>query len=314
MSSLVRDAEGRLRNGVWILLFVLVFLASRALYRGLAEGLRALGASELLMPALAAGCALLVTWVCVRLRRQPLASVGLGLNRAWAWQFGLGSLLGGASAALAVGLLWFTDAARLELDPSRGLEALVIGLYLFAAVAVLEELLFRGFAFQRLVGGIGFWPAQVSMGLLFAIGHWGNPGMSGTIQIVATVEIALGAVLLGLAWQRSQSLALPIGLHLGWNWVQGQIFGFAVSGTGQAGWLQPQLNPDAPLWLSGGGFGLEASLWAVATDLAMIALLWHWPREWRSAPTTAVASAPATEDEQPAAEEAKSDVSAPAHS
>lgn len=314
MRSLIRDAEGRLRNGVWILLFVLVFVASRALYRGLAEALRELGASELLMPAVAAGCALLVTWVCVRLRRQRLASVGLGLNRVWAWQFGLGSLLGGASAALAVGLLWSSDAARLELDPSRGFEALVTGLYLFAAVAVLEELLFRGFAFQRLVDGIGFWPAQVSMGLLFAIGHWGNPGMSGTIQIVATVEFALGAVLLGMAWQRSQSLALPIGLHLGWNWVQGQVFGFAVSGTGQAGWLQPQLNPDAPLWLSGGGFGLEASLWAIVVDLAMIVLLWHWPRRWRSTPTATLAFAPIAEDRQAVSDPTKSDDSAPAHS
>ena len=103
----------------------------------------------------------------------------------------------------------------------------------------------------------------------------GQDGMEGATLAWATLDTALGAILLGLAYLRSGSLALPIGIHFGWNWVQGSVLGFDVSGFGQAGWLSPELL-GKPQWLSGGAFGPEASVFAVVVDTAAIALLWRW--------------------------------------
>jgi len=140
---------------------------------------------------------------------------------------------------------------------------------------VLEELLFRGFVFQRLVDGIGAPPALVLMGALFAVAHWGNPGMEDSTELVASIDTALGGILLGLAYLRTGSLALPIGIHFGWNWMQGSLLGFDVSGFQQAGWLLPQLL-DKPQWLNGGAFGPEASVFSVLVDAMAVLLLWRW--------------------------------------
>jgi hypothetical protein len=106
--------------------------------------------------------------------------------------------------------------------------------------------------------------------------HWGNPGMHGATKIWATVNIALAAVLLGLCYLRTRSLALPIGVHLGWNWAQGSLLGFGVSGTTDIKGLWTPVFHSKPEWLTGGAFGLEASL--VCTLVCGVAILglWRW--------------------------------------
>jgi uncharacterized protein len=291
MRAILFGADGRLRNGWWVGVFVLLFLASRALYRPLAELLRGLGATDAWLSPLQIALLLAVTGVCVRLRRESLATVGLRLDRRWAAESGAGLLVGAASALAAVAIMAALGAVRLELDPARSLHALAAGFYVFGCVALLEELLFRGFVFQRLVAGLGAWPAQLLLALAFALAHWGNPDMQGDARVLATIEIALGAILLGLAWLRTRSLALPVGLHLGWNWAQGQIFGFDVSGLEQPGWWRPVFD-GAPDWLTGGAFGLEASVCAIAVDVLMIVLLWRWKGRVASHAATTDASAP----------------------
>lgn len=82
-------------------------------------------------------------------------------------------------------------------------------------------------------------------------------------------------MLLGLAYLRTRSLALPVGIHLGWNWSLGHLLGFGVSGFEHAGWFHPLLQ-DGPEWISGGRFGPEASLFAVVADVLLIIVLWKW--------------------------------------
>lgn len=269
------DARGQLRNGWWILLFLALFLLSRAAYTPLVRGLTSLGASDVLLQPMPFLFVLLVTWICLRLRREPLTAVGLSMDRVWWCWAVIGLAVGIASALLAAALVLAGGFTRLELDPQRSAQALTAGLYAFLWVSLFEELLFRGFLFQRLRDGAGIWPAQAAFALLFALAHWGNPEMQGITRVVATFEIALAAILLGLAYLRTGSLALPVGLHLGWNWAQGSLLGFGVSGTGRVGWWQPQLT-EHPVWLSGGNFGLETTVFAIATDLLLIGLLWRW--------------------------------------
>lgn len=275
MKTVFLDSNQHLRNGWWIVIFIALMLASRAVYTPVSRALQDLGTPQDWLDPLRFGFLLLVTYVCVSLRREPLSSIGFVLDRRWARQFGYGCLLGAASVLAAVAMIWLAGGMRFELDPGRSVGVLAQGFYVFLFVALFEETLFRGFAFQRLVAGAGFWIAQIGVGLLFATSHWGNPDMHGATLAWATLELFLGAVLLGLAWLRTRSLALPVGLHLGWNWAQGHVFGLGVSGFEHAGWWRPQLL-DAPEWISGGRFGLEATLFAVIVDVLGILLLWRW--------------------------------------
>jgi membrane protease YdiL (CAAX protease family) len=275
LNKLLRNDCGQLRNGWWILLFVAVFLVSQLVYHPVSRGLQHIGAGKGWLQPLPVVFLLLVTWICMRLRRQPLSGVGLRLDATWLRQV-LGGIAFGAALMLAVtALIVLAGGVRFELDPARGLPALAYGVWFFVWVAVLEELLFRGFVFQRLVDGIGAPAALLLMAALFAIAHWGNPGMEGSTLVWATIDTGLGAILLGLAYLRTGSLALPIGIHFGWNWIQGSLLGFDVSGLTQSGWLLPHLLAK-PQWMTGGAFGPEASIFSVVVDATAVLLLWRW--------------------------------------
>lgn len=291
MKHVFLDPDGRLRNGWWILVFIALFLASRAVYTPVSRALQALGTDTAWLEPLRFAFLLGVTWICMRLRGERLSGVGFRLDRRWARELGLGATLGIACALLVVALIWAAGGARFELDPSRSVATLAYGAYVFLFVALFEETLFRGFLFQRLVAGAGPWIAQIALGLLFATSHWGNPDMHGATLAWATIELFLGAVLLGLAYLRTRSLALPIGIHFGWNWAHGYVLGFGVSGFDHAGWFRPLLQ-GVPDWVSGGRFGPEASIFAVLVDVALILVVWKWkglqhvpPRDSRVAST-----------------------------
>ncbi len=287
MKNLLFDPRGCLRNGWWILIFIALMLATRLVYTPVSRALQELGTHKDWLEPLRLGFLLLVTWICLRLRREPLSSSGFVLDRRWAREIGLGAGLGLATAFLVAAMIWTAGGVRLELAPTRSIAILAYGLYAFLFVALFEETLFRGFVFQRLVAGAGVWIAQIVLGLLFASSHWGNPDMQGATMIWATIELFLGAVLLGLAYLRTRSLALPIGIHLGWNWTLGSLLGFDVSGFEQAGWFHPLLL-DQPEWVSGGRFGPEASIFAVVVDVLVIVLLWRWKGSTATAVTNDV--------------------------
>lgn len=275
MKQVFLDSNRRLRNGWWMLIFIALLLASRFAYTPLSRALQEIGVTQAGLEPLRLGVLLLVTWICVRLRREPLSSIGYVLDRRWFRELGAGSALGVGSALLVVAMIALAGGVRFELDPARSLSLLAHGVYVFLFVALFEETLFRGFIFQRLIAGAGVWVAQITLGLVFATSHWGNPDMHGTTLAWATLELFLGAVLLGLAYLRTRSLALPVGLHLGWNWAQGYLMGFGVSGFDHVGWFRPMLQ-NLPEWMTGGRFGPEASLFAVVVDLLLILALWKW--------------------------------------
>lgn len=275
MRTIFFNRSHRLRNGWWVLIFIAFIALTRMVHKPVVDALKSLDVHEAWRQPLPVLFALLATWACMRLRRQRLSSVGFQLDRRWMTEFAGGTLMGVAAIVLAATMIWVAGGVRFELDPARSIGALGYGLYVFFFAALLEEILFRGFVFQRLLDGIGVWGAQLSLAVLFAAAHWGNPGMEGATRLWASIDIGLAAVLLGLAYVRTRSLALPVGLHLGWNWAQGYVLGFGVSGFDHSGWLRPVFNGQ-PAWLSGGEFGPEASVFGVLTDLIMIGLLWQW--------------------------------------
>jgi len=155
-----------------------------------------------------------------------------------------------------------------------GMNLLLPAIALFAAVAVTEEALFRGFIFQRLIDGLGQWPAQLLIAALFLLTHIDAIQNAGPIGYLAGVNIFIASLMFGLAFIRTKSLAMPIGIHFAANFVQGGVLGFGVSGSDEWGLLTPTLTGSD--WLTGGAFGLEASLPGLICVIALTFALLRW--------------------------------------
>ncbi|WP_066800855.1 CPBP family intramembrane glutamic endopeptidase [Sphingomonas soli] len=205
------------------------------------------------------------------LRRKPVWEVTGRPDRRWLRELGLGGMLGAALMLAPALLLWAGGWVRFHGSDSA-IGAVFGVTLLMAGVAVAEELLFRGLLFQRLIGALGVWPAQLILAGLFLLTHLGNPGMTGATRIWAGTNIFLASLLFGMAYLGTRSLAMPIGLHFAANVTQGILLGFGVSGESEPRLLRPVLSA-APDWLTGGAFGLEASLPGLAAVAALLLLL-----------------------------------------
>lgn len=143
------------------------------------------------------------------------------------------------------------------------------------SVAVAEEFLFRGFIFQRLRRSTGLWGAQLLIAGYFLLTHMGNPGMTGNIRILASINIFTASIMFGFAYIKTGSLVMPVAFHFMANWVQGTLLGFGVSGNEQASLVKPVFS-DASQLLTGGGFGLEASVPGLVCVIVISFILYRW--------------------------------------
>ncbi len=247
------NSDRQLRNGWWILIFFLVLalllfptlLTAQQNNKEVSMGLQAI-------------IIILASITCQLLRRRPMTELFGKFDIHWLKELCVGGLIGSALMLIPALILGIFGWVNWQWNP-EGLSVLASSLLLFAGVAIAEELLFRGFIFQRLIAGLGQWPAQLIIAAYFLLTHLNNPGMTGSVKMMASINIFLASILFGLAFIQTKSLAMPIGLHWMANWVQGGVLGFGVSGAEQSGLLIPAFG-EAPVWLTGGQFGLEASL------------------------------------------------------
>ena len=274
LKPLFLSEDGQLRNGWKVLGFLAAFLGLSRVVGILAHRFH-LPANDTLREGILVGLVLLISWVFVRLEREPFQSLGWKLNGRWGLELLLGTLLGVGLIGLAA-LGSMASGAVSLVRSGQGAGAMLSGAVFFLAVALFEEAAFRGYLFQRMTRGTGFAIAQLIMALFFGLAHWGNPGMHGATLLWATLDISLASVLLGLCWRRTNSLALPVGVHLGWNWAQGSLLGFGVSGTDAGGFFKPVFTAGKPEWMSGGAFGLEASLPDVIVCVLAVLAIWMW--------------------------------------
>jgi len=182
---------------------------------------------------------------------------------------GLGLLLGFLLMAAAVGAAAVAHVYNLrgEGDDSQLLHALIT-----AAImpAFMEELLFRGILFRWIEEFAGSWAALLITSALFGLIHIFNPGATWFSSFAIALEAGL---MLGGAYMLTRSLWLPIGIHAAWNFAQGEVFGVPVSGIAVHGLLKARLS--GPPLLSGAGFGLEATIFAlVLATSAGVAFVW----------------------------------------
>jgi uncharacterized protein len=150
-----------------------------------------------------------------------------------------------------------------------------------AGAAVTEELLFRGILFRIIEGRTGTWLSLILTSLLFGLSHLFNPGA--TLWSALAVAVEAGGML-AAAYAATRNLWVPIGLHFGWNFAEGAIFGTDISGkSAPQGLLHSALS--GPTAISGGEFGPEASVYAlVAGVLVTVAFMWLARRRGHVAP------------------------------
>ncbi|MDF2660456.1 MAG: family intrarane metalloprotease [Paenibacillus sp.] len=145
-------------------------------------------------------------------------------------------------------------------------------LLLFALVAINEELFSRGYVQGVIRHRFGPAAAIICSSLFFSVLHAFNPGA--LANPLPLINIFAAGLLFGISREVTGGLWLPIGLHWTWNFVQGNVYGFEVSGTDVESVLR--LESSGPAALSGGAFGAEGSL--IATAVIGAAAYWIWKR------------------------------------
>lgn len=202
--------------------------------------------------------------------RQSIASMGFrwkGHGREAAAGGLLGLILPGIGS-----LLLFASGHVDWLDTVVDAGALATGLLLFTLTAFSEEIAFRGYILNNLLEQQHQWVALGVSTLLFALVHLGNAHLNP----VAFLNLVAGGLLLGLNYVYTRNLWFSICFHLSWNYFQGPILGYEVSGLGlQSLW---HMERKGGVLLTGGDFGFEGSI--IATLLLAGAILFVWQRSW----------------------------------
>ncbi len=218
--------------------------------------------------AVAAGMAavgLAVYCAFVRLVEQrQVHELGLkGVGR----ELGLGMLIGGGLCMLCVLVLMMSGVYRID-----GINPVMVTLPALAMAlssGVLEELMYRGGLFRIVEESLGSWISLAVSALVFGISHYGpvEGALWGSVAI--TIEAGL---LLAAAYMVTRRLWISIGLHMAWNFAQSGVFSGIVSGSfNQPGLFRSTLEGSD--WLTGGTFGMEASVVAVGVCTAAGLLL-----------------------------------------
>jgi hypothetical protein len=270
LRDLLFDRHGDIRQGWKVAAFmclVLLFVTGGILPVRLA-GIE----SPLLEKLLLLVSALAATWVLTRfVNRKPLRSVGLWIHGGMLRELGAGCLLGFLMMAgiyvveLALGYVTPSSAG---LGPSGALRVAGLSFLWFAAGAMGEEVLFRGYAFQTLIQAVTFLPAMLLMAVVFGLAHLQNPH----VTAFSLCNVVLSGILFSFAYMKTRGLWLPFGVHLAWNFSQTTLFGLPTSGMFDAGHALFNAAQSGPVWIGGGEFGPEGG---VLATIALFTSLWY---------------------------------------
>jgi membrane protease YdiL (CAAX protease family) len=200
--------------------------------------------------------------------KKPFASLGLAPQAAPA-SLALG--FAGGAVFLTVTCLAIALAGgagfRWVLRAPAAVAALAGPLVFYVVFAAAEELIMRGYPIKVLDESWNRAAAILVTSAAFGLLHLFNPGAG----FLPAVNVTLAGVILGLLYLQSGSLWLAIGFHWGWNFAEGSVFGFAVSGYRFPGRLV-EAAAQGPAWLSGAGFGPEGSVVLTAASVVVITL------------------------------------------
>ena len=290
MRKILFNDFGRLRSGWRVLIFSGAFIAAllllvtvlRVIYLAFLEFgpqfppssfvLQMIYRVSLLLAALGAG------YLCARLiEKLPWRSLGLTLHEGWFRDLLIGSVIGFVSLALAVGIAAAGKGLRFEINDVSALSlarSMLGSAVMFIVAALAEEAIFRGYPLQTLMR-----PQLVALGvvltsLAFAFAHLGNPNV---LPIGTATNTLLAGIWFAVAYVRTRSLWLPLGLHWAWNWALGAFFGIPVSGATLVSSPLLKATDVGPEWLTGGDYGIEGGVAATVALAVSTIVIWRAP-------------------------------------
>lgn len=206
---------------------------------------------------------------------NPISAQGFPRRPEWSRESGLGLVIGWSAVVLCAVIMAVGGGIAIHL--SLGLQSwgwFLADAAFFALVAAGEEIVFRGYPFQRFQRAVGSVGAVLAFAVLYAFLQALEPGAS-------RASIAVGVVftiLLSTAYLRTRALWVSWGINFGWKATRALIFGLAVNGVSSHSPVV-QGDPMGPFWLTGGGFGLDASWLAFFMLLAAIPVVYRMTRE-----------------------------------
>ena len=272
-------STGRL-HPVWAFVVSALFSVLAFLVAGYAAGAiagdRVLLFEAIFRPLLALLLIALFAWMLTaadHIEDHRVAALGLPRAKGWLKQFTTGCVLGFVLTVLAIVpiAIWGHASTRFRFSlhtlPRAGAVLLVL---LLGALA--EELMFRSYPFQHLEQGIGAIGAIAVFSVMFGVVHLANPGAS----LWGLINTILIGVLLSISYLRTRALWLPWGIHFGWNFALGFLFGLPVSGIRLFN-VVVRTTVSGPKWVTGGSYGLEASATAVIVILIGVVVIWKLP-------------------------------------
>ena len=218
--------------------------------------------------------------------KRQFKDFGFHLNSEW-WQdfvfgFALGIILMSLVFVTELSLGWISITENTYSgsgDFSFGF-IIIFAFITFICVGAYEELQVRGYLFKNLSEGFNFrnstqvraiYIALIITSLMFGFAHAANPNAS----LISSLSLVFAGILLAAGYILRGNLAIPIGLHISWNYFQGNVFGFPVSGT-YAGASIITIQQGGPEVWTGGNFGPEAGLIGIIAIIIGIFLTLLW--------------------------------------
>ncbi|MGB6194630.1 MAG: lysostaphin resistance A-like protein [Terracidiphilus sp.] len=204
-------------------------------------------------------------------QKKPVSEQGLPLRKGWAGEAGVGVAVGWGAAVACVLPLALIGGIAIVLSTDRAAWGwLAADTAFFAVAAMVEEVTFRGYAFQRFVGVLGPVGASLAFAAFYGVFTALQPGSSR----LSTLVSVLLCLLLSMSYLRTRALWVSWGLNFGWKASRALIFGLTVSGVSSHSSIV-EGDPMGPFWMTGGGYGLDGS-W-----LALVALAVAFPVVYR---------------------------------
>jgi len=260
---------------LFLILVIALMLAKSALFPG--------GSIKLLEALIMGTAGIASVWFAARfIDRRSVKEYGLARDQRWKEDLGAGLVLGAVAMTLIFLVEWAfgwisisgfgwerqTDIHYFFWFSSYLLAMLIIGFY--------EELIFRGYQIFNMVEGLhssrinirtASAIAVITSSTIFGLLHAANPNAG----LISTLNIILAGVMLAVPYLLTGSLAISIGIHISWNFFQGGLFGFAVSGTPFRGSLI-QIEQEGARYITGGSFGPEAGLMGIIGIILILGL------------------------------------------
>ena len=213
---------------------------------------------------------LFIFWVKV-IEKNSLSTLGF-VKKNWLKYLGLGILLSLLQMGVIALVYQVCGIGTFELN-ELSLEPIlfILGLFPFWLLqGGTEEVATRGWLLTRIAARTNLPLAIVISSSLFGILHMGNAG----VTYLSVLNIILDGVLAGLLFIYTDSIWLVVAQHGTWNYVQGNLLGFQVSGTGADASIFSFTMGSGPDWLTGGEFGAEGSIITTLVLLVSVVIVY----------------------------------------